>query len=31
VELSIDFSAEYLTRLRNMAGALEKPHAEIPM
>ncbi|MEZ7198489.1 endonuclease/exonuclease/phosphatase family protein [Pseudodesulfovibrio karagichevae] len=31
VELSIDFSAEYLTRLRNMPGALEKPNAEIPM
>ncbi|WP_338668297.1 endonuclease/exonuclease/phosphatase family protein [Pseudodesulfovibrio methanolicus] len=31
VELSIDFSAEYLTRLRNMAGTSAKDNVEIPM
>ncbi|EGB14958.1 Endonuclease/exonuclease/phosphatase [Pseudodesulfovibrio mercurii] len=31
VELSIDFSAEYLTRLRNMSGTLIRDNVDIPM
>jgi endonuclease/exonuclease/phosphatase family metal-dependent hydrolase len=31
VELSIDFSSEYLTRLRNMSGSRDRRNVDIPM
>ena len=31
VELEIDFSAEYLTRLRNQRGSVEREHVDIPI